>query len=39
MLLDTILLIPRLKSDDVYSTELPFDIDEYKEWYSKYDNL
>ena len=33
---DLILLIPKIKSDDVYSTEMPFDMDEYKEWYTKY---
>ena len=33
---DLILLFPKLKSDEVYSTEMPFDIEEYKDWYSKY---
>lgn len=35
MYVDTVLLVPRLKTKDVYSTELPFDIDEYKKWYSE----
>ena len=33
---DLILLVPKLKSDDVYTSELPFDINEYKEWFTKY---
>ena len=33
---DLILFIPKLKGDDVYSTEMPFDIDEYRDWYDKY---
>ena len=34
MYVETILIIPNLKTKDVYSTEMPFDIDEYKKWYS-----
>ena len=33
---DLILFIPKLKCDDVYSTEMPFDVDEYRDWYGKY---
>lgn len=33
---DLILLVPKLKSDDVYTSELPFDTNKYKEWFTKY---
>ena len=36
MLIDTLLLKIKLKSNEVYSTEMPFDIDEYKSWYEKH---
>lgn len=36
MFLDAILLDINLKSNDVYLTEMPFDIEEYSEWYSKH---
>ena len=32
MFIDTLLLKINLKSNEVYSTQLPFDIDEYKKW-------
>lgn len=32
MFIDTLLLKVNLKSNEVYSTQLPFDIDEYKKW-------
>ena len=31
---DIIILNINIRSNDVYSTSLPFDIEEYKEWYS-----
>lgn len=39
MFTDIILLNISMKSDDVYSTNMPFDINEYKEWYSNRENL
>lgn len=36
MFIDTLMTPIQLKSDKVYSTDLPFDIEEYKDWYSKY---
>lgn len=35
---DILLLDIELNGKDVYSTELPFDIDEYREWYSNHKN-
>ena len=36
MFINTLLLKITLKSNEVYSTELPFDIEEYKSWYEKH---
>lgn len=36
MYVDTLMINIQLKSDNVYSTDMPFDVDEYGEWYSKY---
>ena len=36
MYVDAISLKIRLKSNDVYSTPMPFDIDDYKEWYKRH---
>lgn len=38
MYVDTLKLNIKLKTDDVYSTVLPFDIEEYEEWYSSHHN-
>lgn len=34
MFIDTIMLDINLKSNEVYSTNMPFDMDAYKDWYS-----
>ena len=34
MLKTIIMMQSKLKSKEVYSTDMPFDIDEYKEWIS-----
>lgn len=36
MYVDTISLKIRLKSNDVYNTPMPFDVDEYKKWYKEH---
>jgi transposase-like protein len=36
MYIDSLLLTMQLKCDDVYSTDIPFDIDEYKIWYGEH---
>lgn len=36
MLVDTLLLRINLKSNDVYSTEMPFDVEEYQKWYAEH---
>lgn len=36
MFIDALLLNINLKSNEVYSTELPFNIEEYKKWYSSH---
>ena len=38
MYVDTLLLNIKLRSNDVYSTDMPFSIEEYKEWYLKHTN-
>lgn len=36
MFIDTLLLKVNLKSNEVYSTQLPFDVEEYKKWYDSH---
>ena len=38
MYTDILLLNIDLKSNDVYSTDMPFDINDYKEWYSTHNS-
>ena len=38
MYVDTLLLNIKLRSNDVYSTDMPFNIEEYKEWYLEHTN-
>lgn len=38
MYVDTLLLNIKLRSNDVYSTDMPFSIEEYKEWYLEHTN-
>ena len=38
MYVDTLSLDIKLKSDEVYSTEIPFDLEEYNQWYKNHYN-
>lgn len=38
MFVDTLLLKIKLKSNNVYSTEMPFNVEEYEKWYAEHTN-